>query len=195
MPASPDLLARKTTLRKEALARRGTLSEVERIEKSLALAESADDLPLPPECIVAGFWPIRDEVDTRPLMATLRQRGHALCLPVVAKPHLIFRRLDRETELVPVGFGTVAPGPESEILRPDVLLVPLAAFDAAGNRMGYGKGHYDTAIAALSKDGPLLCIGLAFAIQEVDEVPVEAHDKPLHGILTENGYRPFSARG
>jgi 5-formyltetrahydrofolate cyclo-ligase len=89
------------------------------------------------------------------------------------------------------GFGTMAPGPEAEELRPDVLLMPLAGFDRQGNRIGYGKGHYDTAISSLEKSGPLLCIGLAFALQEVELVPAEGHDKPLAGILTEDGYRSF----
>ena len=89
------------------------------------------------------------------------------------------------------GFGTMAPGPDAEELLPDVLLMPLAGFDRQGNRIGYGKGHYDTAISALEKSGSLLCIGLAFSLQEVGLVPAERHDKPLAGILTEDGYRSF----
>ncbi|MBO6509491.1 MAG: 5-formyltetrahydrofolate cyclo-ligase [Roseibium sp.] len=191
MTTFPSLAAEKDTLRKEALARRGALPEVDRIEKSLSLCDFIDELPIPEGAIVAGFWPIRDEVDPRPLLDQLRQRGHALCLPVVAKPHLLFRSLVRGAEMEPAGFGTMAPGRDAAVLRPDVLLMPLAGFDAAGNRIGYGKGHYDTAIAALEADGPLACIGVAFATQEVDRVPAEAHDKPLDGILTEQGYRAF----
>ncbi|GAA0776694.1 5-formyltetrahydrofolate cyclo-ligase [Roseibium denhamense] len=193
MTDSLSLASQKHELRKLALSRRKSLPEVERIEKSLELADHADALPLPPGAVVAGFWPIRDEIDPRPLMDGLRQSGFRLCLPVVADPHLIFRTLDRGTALEPAGFGTLAPGADAPEIQPDALLMPLAGFDRLGNRIGYGKGHYDTAIAALEKNGPLLCIGLAFAVQEVDRVPVEAHDKPLDGILTEKGYRAFGS--
>ncbi|MEP3049140.1 MAG: 5-formyltetrahydrofolate cyclo-ligase [Roseibium sp.] len=183
--------AKKDLLRQKALARRKAMPEIERIEKSLMLADHVDVLPLLSSAVVAGFWPIRDEIDPRPLMDKLRQAGHRLCLPVVTEPHLIFRNLERGAELVSSGFGTMVPGPNAEQLRPDVLLMPLAGFDHSGNRLGYGKGYYDTAIAALQKTGPVLCIGLAFETQEVDLIPAEEHDKPLNGILTENGYRSF----
>jgi 5-formyltetrahydrofolate cyclo-ligase len=162
-----------------------------RIEASLALADFANALDLAPGAVVAGFWPIRDEIDPRPLLDLLRSKGHRLCLPVVLEPHLVFRALDRDTSFEPAGFGTMAPGPEAPEMRPDVLLMPLAAFDASGNRAGYGKGHYDSTIAVLEKQGPLTCIGLAFQVQEVDHVPTEPHDKRLDGILTEAGFRPF----
>ncbi|TYC60484.1 5-formyltetrahydrofolate cyclo-ligase [Rhodobacterales bacterium] len=181
----------KDVLRKQALSRRAALSGVERIEKSLALTDLADALPVPERAIVSGFWPIRDEIDPRPLMDLLRRRGHELCLPAIAEPHLMFRKLERGAELISAGFGTLEPPTDAQQLVPDVLLMPLAAFDASGNRIGYGKGHYDKTIAALEQTKPLLCIGLAFAVQEVDRVPAEAHDKPLNGIMTETGYRAF----
>ncbi|WP_428645475.1 5-formyltetrahydrofolate cyclo-ligase [Roseibium sp.] len=191
MTAVSPLAAEKDTLRKQALARRKAMSVTDRIEKSLDLVAHCDDLPLAAGAVVAGFWPIRDEIDARPLLDRIRQKGHRLCLPVMVGPNLIFRQLERGTELVPAAFGTLEPGPEAEELRPDVLLMPLAGFDAQGNRIGYGKAFYDNAIATLEKTGALLKIGLAFALQEVDRVPVEAHDKPLNGILTERGYRAF----
>lgn len=189
--SASTLVAAKAAVRREALARRAAMEPTRRIEASLALADFMDALDLAPGAVVAGFWPIRDEIDPRPLLDLLRSRGHRLCLPVVAEPHLIFRSFDRETTFEPAGFGTMAPGPDAAELRPDILLMPLAAFDRAGNRAGYGKGHYDTAIAALGKDGPLTCIGLAFQVQEVDHVPTEPHDKRLDGILTEAGFRSF----
>lgn len=185
------IAAEKDKLRKDVLARRKAMPVVERIEFSLQLSDHAEDLPLPAGAVVAGFWPIRDEIDPRPLMDRLRQLGHPLCLPVMTGPSLIFRRLERDTELVSAGFGTSEPGPSSEEVRPDVLLMPLAGFDGRGTRIGYGKAFYDTTIAKLQQSGPLLCIGLAFSVQEVDHVPSEAHDKPLNGILTEQGYRAF----
>lgn len=186
-----SIAAEKDSLRKQVLARRKAMPEVERIEHSLMLSDHAEDLPLPAGAVVAGFWPIRDEIDPRPLMDRLRQLGHPLCLPVMTGPSLIFRRLERDTELVSAGFGTSEPGPSAEEVRPNVLLMPLAGFDGKGTRIGYGKAFYDITIAQLQHSGPLLCIGLAFSVQEVDRVPAEAHDKPLNGILTEQGYRAF----
>lgn len=188
------LVQAKQKVRAEALARRAALAPVERIEASLALTTHVDGLKLRSGTTVSGFWPIRDEIDPRPLMHELAGRGHPLCLPVVAKPHLLFRKLDRETKLVSAGFGTTVPDEASPLMRPDVMLVPLAAFDARGGRLGYGKGHYDTAIAALEKDARVLRIGLAFSVQEVDHVPTEPHDQLLHGILTETGLRWFHTR-
>lgn len=186
-----SLAEQKHELRVAALARRGEIDPVSRVEKSLALADFADQLDLPPGATVAGFWPIRDEIDPRPLLDVLRKAGHRLCLPVVAEPHLIFREFGRDTSFVPAGFGTQAPGAEAPEVRPEVLLMPLAAFDGSGNRIGYGKGHYDTAIAALEQQGRLVRIGLAYCAQEVAHIPAEPHDKPLDGILTEEGFRRF----
>ncbi|WP_306144241.1 5-formyltetrahydrofolate cyclo-ligase [Roseibium sp. MMSF_3412] len=183
--------AAKAGLRKEVLARRRSMDELERIEKSLQLVDHGHSLPLPDGAVVAGFWPIRDEIDPRPLLDLLRQKGHKLSLPVMSGPGLIFRHLERDTELVEAGFGCREPSEAAEEVRPDVLLMPLAGFDSAGNRIGYGRAFYDTAISALERSGPVLCIGVAFSLQEVDRVPAEAHDKPLNGILTEHGYRPF----
>lgn len=192
MPLSdPSNAEKKQKLRLEALARRAAMDPIARVEASLALAGYCEQLGLPDGATVAGFWPIRDEIDPRPLLHALRANGHQLCLPVVSEPHLVFRAFSRETAFEPAGFGTLAPGAEAEEVRPNVLLMPLAAFDTSGNRIGYGKGHYDTAIAALEKTGPLWCIGLAFCAQEMSDIPAEPHDKPLDGILTETGFRCF----
>ena len=94
--------------------------------------------------------------------------------------------------IVKTGFGTTGPGPEAAVLDPDILLVPLSAFDRNGHRIGYGAGHYDRAIDRLKAKGctPTL-IGIAFDCQEVASVPAEPHDVPLDGILTESGLRMF----
>ncbi|MEI2385006.1 5-formyltetrahydrofolate cyclo-ligase [Breoghania sp. JC706] len=177
--------ATKEGLRAAALARRGALEPSARIEAALAVAERAGELDLPTGAMVSGFWPIRDEIDPRPLMSALRERGHGLCLPVVAEPHLIFRELLRGAELVAAGFGTVAPGPQAAEVVPDVMLVPMAAFDRVGHRIGYGKGHYDRAIEAISARRTLRLIGVAYSVQEIETVPFEDHDRPLDTIVTE----------
>jgi 5-formyltetrahydrofolate cyclo-ligase len=121
---------------------------------SLAMAEAAEAIAFDPGSVIAGYLPIRSEPDLRPLLARLRARGARLCLPVVLDRQTIaFRAFEREAALVDTGFGTSGPGPEAEVLDPDLLLMPLSAFDPGGNRLGYGAGHYDRAIARLRAKG------------------------------------------
>ncbi|CAD7041312.1 5-formyltetrahydrofolate cyclo-ligase [Pseudorhizobium endolithicum] len=185
---------RKAELRAGRLAARDAIPAAERIERSLALAEHGlNRIEIGQGRVVSGFLPIRSEVDTRPLMAGLRSRGARICVPVILdKERLEFRELVPGAELVPCGFGTSAPGPEAQVLEPDLMLVPVAAFDAAGHRIGYGGGYYDRAIARLREKGqdPML-IGIAFNCQEVASVPAEPHDIRLPAVLTESGLRHF----
>ncbi len=184
----------KKALRLEALARRDALDPFWRIEASMEMAETArDGVAIEPGQIVSGFWPIRSEVDVRPLMFALREKGARLCLPAILdKTTIAFRELVRGAPMVDMGFGTAGPGDDAEVLDPDIMLVPLAAFDGRGHRIGYGAGHYDRAIARLQSNGtaPRL-IGVAFDCQEVPRVPDEPHDVVLHEILTERGLRLF----
>lgn len=188
----------KAELRGERLAARDAILPVERIEKSLAIAShGADAIDFEAGAIVSGFLPIRSEVDLRPLMASLRDRSARLCVPVILdKKTIVFRELVRGADLVPGTFGTFGPGPEAAELDPDVMLVPLSAFDRQGHRIGYGGGYYDRAIHRLQQKGlkPKL-IGIAFDCQEVASVPFEPHDIRLDAVLTESGYRPFEHSG
>tara|TARA_R110002020_G_scaffold154610_7_gene334615 strand:+ start:495 stop:1067 length:573 start_codon:yes stop_codon:yes gene_type:complete len=184
----------KAGIRAAMLALREALAPDRRIEMSLAMAEAAEALAFDPGTVIAGYLPIRSEPDLRPLMARLSERGARLCLPVVLdRETIVFRDFVRGADLVKTGFGTTGPGPEAEVLDPDMLLLPLSAFDAAGNRLGYGAGHYDRAIARLRGKGltPRL-VGTAFSLQEVAVLPAEAHDVPLDMILSERGLRSFS---
>ena len=188
----------KAELRKQALARRDAIDPLSRIEMSLAVAEfAAPHIIFEPGTIIAGFLPIRSEIDLRPLMDILRQKGARLCLPVVMdKTTIVFRELVRGAALVDTGFGTSGPGPDATILDPQILLMPLSAYDGQGNRIGYGAGHYDRAISRLlAKDIQPHCIGFAFSVQEVDDVPHEDHDVPLDAIVTEKGFHRFRAGG
>ncbi|OKL44063.1 5-formyltetrahydrofolate cyclo-ligase [Pseudovibrio exalbescens] len=182
-----DLQKAKEAARKKALLQRRALTVQQRIERSLEIALYADQLSLPAAAKVAGFWPIRDEIDPRPLMSKLSERGAEICLPIVKGEELIFRKLGREDDLVPAGFGTYGPDERAIEVAPNVLLVPLAGFDRAGRRVGYGKGFYDRALTRLEKGGPVLAIGVGFACQELEQVPVEPHDRMLDIILTERG--------
>jgi len=137
---------------------------------------------LRPGQIVAGFWPLPGEIDIRPLLLALAGRGHTLCLPATpprGQP-LTFRRWQPGDRLIPEPFGTARP--EGEIITPDVLLVPLLAFDRNGHRLGYGGGFYDRTLPTLP--GPQT-IGCAFAAQEVASVPVGAGDWVIDAIATE----------
>ncbi|WP_054313817.1 5-formyltetrahydrofolate cyclo-ligase [Mesorhizobium sp. 1M-11] len=186
---------RKKQLRKEALARRDALDPFWRIEASLEMAETArDNVSFEPRAIVSGFWPMRSEVDVRPMMFALREHGARLCLPAILdKTTIVFRELVRGAPLVEMGYGTHGPAEEAEVLDPDIMLIPLAAFDPRGHRIGYGAGYYDRAIARLQDTGrqPRL-IGIAFDCQEVPEVPDEPHDVVIPEILTESGLRRFT---
>lgn len=185
----------KKKLRLEALGRRDALTAETRIEGSMRIADiGLASFSLDVDAIVSGFWPIRSEVDLRPLLFGLRERGARLCLPVIIdKQTILFRELVRGAPMVETGFGTAGPPAEAAVLDPTFMLVPLAAFDARGHRIGYGAGYYDRAIARLEDKGlnPRL-VGVAFDCQEVEIVPDEPHDMPLEAILTESGLRSIN---
>jgi len=183
----------KKQYRAEALARRDALPVQWRMEASLGMADRAEALSIEAGATVSGFWPMRSEVDLRPLMATLGENGAQLCLPaIIDKETIVFRELVRGAPLVDMGFGTIGPGEDAAILDPTVMLVPLAAFDRRGHRIGYGGGYYDRAIARLTGMGtPPRLIGIAFDCQEIPLVPDEWHDVIIPEILTESGLRSF----
>ncbi|WP_294643180.1 5-formyltetrahydrofolate cyclo-ligase [uncultured Aureimonas sp.] len=191
----PDIAAAKADLRRMASARREALVPGERIEAAFALAEHvARDTLFETVDVVGAYLPIGSEIDPRPAMMALADRRLRLAAPAIVDGDLEFRELLRDGELVAQGHGTVAPGAAARVLDPDVLLVPLLAFDRRGARIGYGRGFYDRAIARLLAVKPaLVTIGLAFDAQEVAEVPVEPHDRFLDRILTESGVRVPSA--
>ena len=137
----------------------------------------------PAGAVIAGYWPMGDEIDVRPLLLRLHS-DHAIVLPVtpVRGAALRFRRWHPGMAMVPERFGTLAP--TGEEMTPDWLLVPLLAFDRRGGRLGYGGGFYDRTLAGLPG---AVAIGCAFAAQEVAAVPMEAHDIRLHGVVTELG--------
>lgn len=186
----------KRELRRQALARRDSLDPFWRIEASLEMAETAKHrIAIEPGAVVSGFWPMRSEVDVRPMMFALRESGARLCLPAILDKHtIVFRELVRGAPMVDMGFGTLGPHDEAEVLDPDIMLVPLAAFDRRGHRIGYGAGYYDRAIGRLAGAGRMpRLVGIAFDCQEVPQVPDEPHDVIIPEILTESGLRRFAA--
>jgi 5-formyltetrahydrofolate cyclo-ligase len=135
--------------------------------------------------VVAGYWPLGSEIDPRPLMLALGEAGAPLALPRVDERDgpFTFRRWQDGDPLSPDAFGILSPLPESEVVKPAVVLTPLLAFDRAGRRLGQGGGHYDRVLAALKPQG-VLAVGLAYAIQEAD-VPAGPLDQKLDWIVTE----------
>jgi 5-formyltetrahydrofolate cyclo-ligase len=139
---------------------------------------------VPAGAVVSGFWPMGDEIDIRPLLHALAERGHVLALPATpprGQP-LTFHIWRPGDTLRRERFGTATV--DSPVVTPDVLLVPLLAFDKRGHRLGYGGGYYDRTLAILPD---AFTIGCAFAVQEVATVPVGPTDIPLHAIATERG--------
>lgn len=184
-----DIKTLKSEIRKKALTQRDQLTDTERAEYSRQIKSSFFELDIAPDVITSAFLPIKTEVDLKELIKVMWVRNRSICLPfMLDKENIEFRRFDEGTELIDNGFGTLAPSGASDVTEPDVMLVPLSAFDETGGRIGYGAGFYDRAIAKLlDKDKTPLLIGVAFACQQVDLVPCEEHDIPLDMILTENG--------
>ena len=183
MSATPS----KGDLRSAALSRRDGMSDEDRAAAAAAIAARGLPVELKPGAVVAGYSPIRNEVDPAPLMQTLAAKGARLALPVVPArgKSLIFRARSRNDRLMLGPLGILEPSPAAAELVPDIVLVPLAAFDRAGHRIGYGAGHYDFTLAHLHRR-KTLAIGLAFAAQQIPAVPAAAHDVMLDLVLTEN---------
>ena len=177
----------KADLRAAALAKRDALSEEKRAAAALAMAKRGVPFAILPGTIVSGYSPIRSEIDPAPLMRKLAEQGARLALPAVLSrgKSLAFRAWSPEDRLMLGPLGILEPSPAAEELIPDIMLVPLAAFDRLGHRIGYGAGHYDYTLAHLRKAKTVTAIGLAFAAQEIEAVPALSHDVALDYVLTE----------
>jgi 5-formyltetrahydrofolate cyclo-ligase len=178
----------KVDLRRQALACRDALSAAERAQAAESIAARAFPIALAPGAIVAGFMPMKSEINPLPLMRKLAAAGARLALPVVAgrgQP-LTMRAWAFGEPLVAGVWGIREPPPIAPAIAPDLLLVPLLAFDRAGHRIGYGAGYYDMTIAALRAQRAVVAIGLAFAAQEIAAVPATPRDVPLDLVLTEH---------
>ena len=182
-----EIFEAKAALRRTSRRRRREASSCGDSAATAVCKRLLETLAIPAEATVSGYWPLRDELDPRPILSALAARGQRLCLPVVVESGaaLVFRDWRPEVSLEPADFGTQVPGADCPILEPDYLLVPLLAFDRRGHRLGYGGGFYDRTLASLRARRPVLAVGLAFATQEVEAVPVEAGDQPLDRIITE----------
>lgn len=148
------------------------------------------------ELSIAAYAPMGTEADPGEILRQAHDLGHLCGLPrIVAKgAPLAFHRWRPGDALEPGPYGTREPALSKPQFRPDIVIVPLLAFDAAGHRLGYGGGFYDRTLASLRGDGrPLLALGLAFCGQEVDQLVTGPYDERLDGVICEKGVRYFSA--
>jgi 5-formyltetrahydrofolate cyclo-ligase len=180
--SSADLIEAKRAARERALAARASCDPV--TAGSALVGHVLREMPPPAGTVVSGFWPMGQEIDLRPLLLALHARGHPIVLPETLKRGnpLIFRLWQPGDALVAERFGTMRP--DGEARAPDFLLVPLLAFDRRGNRLGYGAGYYDRTLATLPGRFRL---GVAYAAQELDEVPAGPYDARLDAVATERG--------
>ena len=177
----------KADLRAAALAARDALSEQGRAAAAQAVAARGLPIEIARGAVVSGYSPIRSEIDPIPLMRTLAAKGARLALPAVMArgKSLAFRAWSPDDRLMLGPLGILEPSPAATEVVPDSMLVPLAAFDRLGHRIGYGAGHYDYTLAHLRKAKAITAIGVAFAAQEIETVPALSHDVALDYVLTE----------
>ena len=199
MSNTATIPANKEGLREYALVRRshalrkaGPAASVRGAEHFLAA------IKISPGTIVSGYFPVREEFDVMPLMSRLSRIGIKCCLPVIQRRSnpLIFRLWRPGVKLISNPYRIPEPGPESEEVMPNILLVPLLAFDSEGYRLGYGGGYYDQTLNSLrSKSKNLLAVGMAFMEQQVDHVPHNLMDARLDWVVTERGAMPITFIG
>jgi len=191
----PDLLEAKRALRRMAAERRRAI--VDRTDRTVAAEAAAlhflAAIDPEPGVPISGFWPLDEEFDPRPLLERLHERGHPIGLPVVVARDepLAFRRWVPGLELVKGAFNVMIPGPAAAPIEPEVLIVPMLAFDRRGYRLGYGGGFYDRTLELRRRDVDALAVGIAFAGQEVANVPHADYDQPLDWAVTERGAQRF----
>jgi len=174
-------LRRDATERRRAAVRDNPDAGAAARDNFLGAVKVAEGIP------ISAYWPLEEEFDPRPLFMALHRRGHPIGLPVIlgkGQP-LLFRLWEPASELVRGAFRVMTPPPIAPELVPQMLLVPLLAFDRAGYRLGYGGGFYDRTIAKLRAVGEALAVGVTFAALEVPTVPRDDTDQPLDWIVTD----------
>jgi 5-formyltetrahydrofolate cyclo-ligase len=174
-----DVIQAKRAIRAQARALRDRCDPA--LGADLARQVLTDCAP-PAGAVVSGFWPIGSEIDIRPLLFALHDRGHPIVLPVTPQrgSPLSFRLWRPGEELIAEAFGTMRPGGAERV--PSFLLVPLLAFDRGGHRVGYGGGYYDRTLAGLPGT---FALGCAYAAQEMASLPVAPYDVRLDAVATE----------
>jgi len=181
----------KRALRREAIQRRDALDDEERSAAARrALLHLVGYLRLTPESVLAAFWPIGRELDTRPLLEVMAALGITTCLPrmVATGEPLVFRRFRPGDALVEGAMRVLEPALDATAVSPSIVIVPMLAFDADGYRLGYGGGFYDRTLPALAARQ---VVGVAFEAQRVAALPRGPNDVRLATIVTETGVHHF----
>jgi 5-formyltetrahydrofolate cyclo-ligase len=187
MDSVASIVAKKAALREEALRRRDALAPDVRAAAAESIAERRLPVAVDRGSVVSGFMPIRTEINPIPLLRRCAEAGAQLALPAIVGrgKALSLRSWSLGEKLIPGQWGIREPPADASEVKPDFMLVPLAAFDRSGGRIGYGAGYYDMTISAVRAHKPVVVIGVAYAAQEVPEVPILAHDARLDLVLTE----------
>ena len=150
------------------------------------------------DAIIAGYWPIQSEINPFPLLQIFEERGYGLALPCLMEEgegfRMIFRRFSLGDDLVSGPFDIHQPADDADEIAPDMVLLPLLAFDEQGWRLGYGGGYYDRVLARLRAQKDVKGYGIVFSGQQFAEIPFEVHDKPLDGLFTEQGVIPLRSK-
>ena len=184
------LTEQKTTLRKTMMARRESISDDAR--KAAAIAVAKHGLPVAitsGPAMVSSYWAIGAELDPGHLERRLKAEGHVICLPAIqgkTEP-MKFHTWAKGEPLRERKWGIMEPLPTAPEAEPDVMLVPMLAFDVHGWRLGYGGGYYDRTIAALRARKAVVLVGFAYDEQRVDAVPHLDYDERLDFVLTPSG--------
>ncbi len=183
----------KAALREQARARRAGLKATAPDAAKRVAENFLANVSVQKNSIVAGYIAAHDEIDPAVLLATLRKRGHAILLPrVAAKDGPLAFHLWRESACAVKGaYGLLEAAPDWPLAQPDIVLVPLLAFDADGFRLGYGGGYYDRSLLALRQTGKVTAVGLAYDGQRIAHIPSDATDEKLDWVVTEKSARKF----
>lgn len=188
-----DIARQKDILRREARERRATLREAAPHAAKCVAEGFQEKIPLRRDSVIAGYIAAHDELDPAQLIAALRARGHRLALPRVAAKNqpLAFHLWDKNASPVKGAYGLLEASSDWPLIKPDIVLVPLLAFDDEGYRLGYGGGYYDRTLRALREKRAVSAVGLAYEAQRVSALPRDAQDEPLDCVVTESSIYSF----
>lgn len=192
--AESNLKTDKRQLRREAMARRtDARAKTGPLAGYLVATQFLENITISEAAVIAGYWPINDEITPVPLMKRLHQDGFNVALPAVVErdARLQFRGWEPDLELEPGPFGTLHPPATIGDAPPSVVLVPLLAFDSEGNRLGYGAGYYDRTLATLRDQREVLAVGYSFEAQRIDTLRCHDGDQKLDWVVTENAAHRF----
>ncbi|MFM9891140.1 MAG: 5-formyltetrahydrofolate cyclo-ligase [Rickettsiales bacterium] len=184
----------KRKLRQQAQQRRMAVPHAACLSASQSVARHFADHPIlafAPS--FAGYLAMRGELDVRPVFSIMARFSKQTSLPcIIEQKTLLFRQWAPGDPLARHPLGPEEPLPTAPALFPEIILVPLLAFDGGGGRLGYGGGYYDRTMEAMRRfETPPLFVGVGYSMQEIDLVPMDAHDQPLDGVLTELGVSIF----